>query len=115
MVGLIHRNNTTSFILELLIRIMRNYVWVKLVIVLVAYIFLCLLYSHRFVATRKKGSIDPNSALCLKKKHKNKQHLFLAAYIFIKHSQNVCLIDVTLRYGRPFDFIAFFLGIFIHY
>ena len=53
-----------------------------------------------------------------KKYHKNKRHLCLVTYIFIKLSQNVCLIDayiscifmpdVTAIYGTPLDFIAFF-------
>ena len=45
-----------------------------------------------------------NIALCLKKYHKNCiWHLFLVKYIFIKHSQNVCLINTHIlmyRYAR---------------
>ena len=50
--------------------------------------------------------------------HKNEWHLCLVAHRFTKLSQNVYLVnthilvyrqpDVTVSYGRPFDFIKFF-------
>ena len=59
-----------------------------------------------------------NTALCLKKYHKNERFLGLETQSFAKISQNVCLIirhfliywhaDVTASYGTPFNFIAFF-------
>ena len=50
-----------------------------------------------------------------KKYYKNERYLRLVTHIFIKHSQNMCLIntdcidilDVTASYGMSFDSVAF--------
>ena len=60
-----------------------------------------------------------------KKNHENEQHLCLGTHSFTKLSHNICpkihifwridMLDVTARYGTSLGFIAFFLGIYIHY
>ena len=57
-----------------------------------------------------------NTALCMKKYHKNEQHLCLVTHSFTKLSQNMCLINMVYQYANcrtPLDLI-FFFGIFIH-
>ena len=69
-----------------------------------------------------------NTALCLKKYHKNEWHLCLVTYIFTKlSSQNMCLRikyifwyidmpDVTvISYKKPLFIFFYFWGIFTHY
>ena len=64
------------------------------------------------------GILISETALCLKKYHKNERHLCLVVHLLSKLSQNVCLIntqifmhcyfDITACYVAPIDFIAFF-------
>ena len=56
-----------------------------------AYTNLCRVYFRDHFSDQ----VD-NTALCLKKYHKNERHLRLVAYTFTKHSHNVCLINTRI-------------------